>query len=75
MDTMRSARVLIEAGADVNAKNNGGWTPLYYGAQERRLEIAKVLIEAKADASRSQCIRTRWEFGDRQSIDRKPKRT
>ena len=40
---------LIELGADVNQKDNEGWTPLMYASYGGRLEIIKKLIEAKAD--------------------------
>jgi ankyrin repeat protein len=40
---------LIAAGADVNRKDNGGWTPLHFAAQEQKVEIARTLIEAGAE--------------------------
>ncbi len=46
-----AARVkgLIEAGADVNAKDSNTWTPLHYAASRGHLEVARVLITARAD--------------------------
>jgi ankyrin repeat protein len=35
------AELLIAEGADVNAKNDGGFTPLHYAASRRDKEIAK----------------------------------
>jgi ankyrin repeat protein len=39
----------IAAGADVNAKNNWGWTPLHYAALKGQKEIAELLIAKGAD--------------------------
>jgi ankyrin repeat protein len=40
---------LLAAGADVNLKDNGGWTPLHFAAQEQVVEIARMLLEAGAE--------------------------
>jgi len=45
------ARVLIEAGADVNAEDNYGFTPLYICAEKGHLDFARDLIEAGADVN------------------------
>ena len=34
----------LDAGTDVNAKNDNGWTPLHYAAPEGRTEIAELVI-------------------------------
>ena len=44
-----SIRVLIEAGADVHAKDNRGHTPLHKAADKGDAESIRVLIEAGAD--------------------------
>jgi ankyrin repeat protein len=42
----------IAAGADVNAKNNWGWTPLYYAAWVGHKEVAELLIANGADVNK-----------------------
>jgi hypothetical protein len=45
-------RVLINEGADANAKNNDGWTPLMFAARySSSPEIVKLLIEKGADVN------------------------
>lgn len=43
------AKILVEAGADVNKKNNVGTTPLMEAAIRGETECAKLLIDAGAD--------------------------
>jgi ankyrin repeat protein len=45
------AKLLLDAGADVNARQSGGWTPLHSVAQTGDIEFARVLTEAGADVS------------------------
>ncbi len=45
------AKLLLDAGADVNARQSGGWTPLHSAAQNGDVEFARVLTEAGADVS------------------------
>lgn len=45
------ARILIEAGADVSAEDNGGWGPLAVALRNRRKDLAMDLIAAGAKAS------------------------
>lgn len=45
------AKLLVDAGADVNARQSGGWTPLHSVAQSGDVEFALVLTEAGADVS------------------------
>ncbi len=40
---------LIEQGADVNAVDTSGMTPLLYAARHNRAEVARQLIDARAD--------------------------
>eukprot|EP00656_Telonema_subtile_P055510 TRINITY_DN861_c0_g1_i2.p2 TRINITY_DN861_c0_g1~~TRINITY_DN861_c0_g1_i2.p2 ORF type:complete len:171 (-),score=14.69 TRINITY_DN861_c0_g1_i2:147-659(-) len=48
MNRVGAARLLIVAGADVNAKNNLGWTPLYQARHHKHDEVGAVLREAGA---------------------------
>ena len=42
---LATCRALIEHGADVNAKDNDGWTPLHVGTYWEHLEICELLME------------------------------
>jgi ankyrin repeat protein len=48
-NAVEAARVLIEAGADVNAKDDIKDTPYLYAGAEGRTEILKLLLAAGAD--------------------------
>ena len=41
----------LAAGADANAKDGGGWTPLLYAAVSGRKEVAELLIANGADVN------------------------
>ncbi len=43
------AKLLLEHGADLNAKNEGGWTPLHLAALNGRVDIVASLLEHGAD--------------------------
>ncbi len=42
-------RALLEHGADVNARQEGGWTALHAASQNGDVEMARLLIAAGAD--------------------------
>jgi ankyrin repeat protein len=41
----------LDAGADVNAKDDSGWTPLHRAVSKVHNKIAKLLIEEGADVN------------------------
>lgn len=43
----KCAKVLLEAGANINATNNNGETPLYQAIQERNIDAVKFLLSQK----------------------------
>ncbi len=45
------ARALIAAGAEVNATQHGGWTPLHAAALHGNLPLVRLLLDAGATAS------------------------
>jgi uncharacterized protein len=44
-------RLLLEAGADADAQQQGGFTPLHEAAHSDDVEMARLLLEAGADPS------------------------
>jgi ankyrin repeat protein len=48
-----AARVLLDAGADVNQVSKYGWSPLLAATQNRNYQLAKFLIERGADVNRA----------------------
>jgi ankyrin repeat protein len=46
---VESARILLEAGADVNQTSEYGWTPLLTATQNRYYELGKFLLDNGAD--------------------------
>ncbi len=45
------AKDLVANGADVNARDENGWTPLHHAASSGEMEIAAVLIAKGADVN------------------------
>ena len=46
-----AVKQFIANGVDVNAKDDNGWTPLYWSADKGHKEIAELLITAGADVN------------------------
>jgi ankyrin repeat protein len=51
--SLDSARILIEAGADVNQTTRYGWTPLLTAVQNRHYQLASYLLDHRADPNRA----------------------
>jgi hypothetical protein len=45
-------KLLIDAGANINATTNDGTTPLMFAVQESKEKIVELLLEHKADQSK-----------------------
>lgn len=56
--SLRSVKILVELGANVNKKDGRGWTPLHYAASEGYLEIVRFLLRSEAN------VRTKNTEGD-----------
>ncbi|MEM3964467.1 MAG: ankyrin repeat domain-containing protein [Thermofilaceae archaeon] len=48
---LQLVKKLVVKGADVNAKDLSGWTPLHYAAKEGHLEIVQFLVEKGASVN------------------------
>jgi uncharacterized protein len=48
---LEAARVLLDAGADVNQTSEYGWTPLLTAVNNRNYQLARLLIERGADVN------------------------
>jgi ankyrin repeat protein len=46
-----TVQLLLEKGADVNAKSNSRWTALMYAAENGHTEIVHLLLEKGADVN------------------------
>ena len=43
------AQLLLAANADVQATEEGGWTPLFFASREGHADMAQVLLDARTD--------------------------
>jgi ankyrin repeat protein len=50
-DNTRAIEALLHRGAHVNARQEGGWTPLHIAAAEGRTEICGLLLDRGADVN------------------------
>jgi len=48
--SFESVKLLVEAGAPVNGKQDKGWTPLHEAVNRNDLEMTRYLVEHGADA-------------------------
>ncbi|HYO99967.1 MAG TPA: ankyrin repeat domain-containing protein [Pyrinomonadaceae bacterium] len=53
-------RKLIAAGADLNERDQSGYTALVWAARNGSTEVAKALIEARADMNARDCATNGW---------------
>ena len=51
------AKLLLSEGADVNCKDNGGYTPLFYAVWKKDLEMAKLLLAGGAKVNLSDHVK------------------
>ena len=65
-------RVLIAAGADVNATQHGGYTPLHEAAQHGDVEMVELFLSAGADPTIAR--ERRWHDRGRPRRRRRPRR-
>jgi len=49
IQNLEIARFLLEHGADVNARDSEGRTPLHFAVNRRDLDLMRLLLEAKAE--------------------------
>ena len=47
-DDVESARALLDAAADPNARDRAGFTPLHFAAQQGSMRVARMLLERGA---------------------------
>lgn len=47
---VEDAKSLLENGANVNAQDDKGWTPLMFAAKSQNVELTKLLMENGADS-------------------------
>ncbi len=50
-DGLVAVRTALEAGGNVNQRDESGWTPLMHAALECRGEITKLLLDHSADVN------------------------
>ena len=50
---MECARILVEAGADINQQTNYGWTPLLVATQNRHYKLAAYFLEQGANPNKA----------------------
>lgn len=48
---LKMARILLSAGAEVNARQAGGWTPLHQAATHRLADLVRLLLAHGADVN------------------------
>ena len=46
-----TVQLLLEAGADVNARHRRGHTPLHWACEQRHPDVARLLLDAGADVN------------------------
>ena len=59
---LEAAQCLLARGADINARDDVGWTPLYCAVRTKEIQAVRLLLEHGAD------VNARDNFGDTPSL-------
>ena len=69
-DDLTGVQALLDAGVDVNAKDENGWTALHYAIRHGQKEIAELLIDNDADVNaKNEFEETPLDFADGEIAD------
>ena len=64
--TPANIQTLLDAGADVMARDEDGWTPLHYAAKYGSPEVIQPLLDAGADSkAKNEEGKTPWDYAQK----------
>ncbi|KAF9878297.1 hypothetical protein CkaCkLH20_04335 [Colletotrichum karsti] len=64
--SISQVRILIDAGAEIDATNNDGRTPLHWAAENGRWDVVELLLDRKANhelRSSEETLQMAWQLG------------